>query len=55
MAVDAGVEEEKFEKIWHAAETARTIGEITLEELIEKILKTNDCYSESAVDILNII
>lgn len=52
MAVDAGVEEGKFEKMWHAAETARTIGEITLEELIEKILKTNDCYSESVLDLI---
>lgn len=36
MAIDAGIEEEKFQKIWCSTEENRTIGKITLEEVIEK-------------------
>lgn len=46
MAFDAGIAEEKFQKIWHAEEENRTIGKITLEELLERILRENNCFSE---------
>ena len=46
MALDAGIEEEKFQKTWRAEEENRTIGKITLEKLLEKILKENNCFSE---------
>ena len=52
MASDAGIEEEKFQEIWREAEADRTIGKITLEEVVEKILKTNDCYSETRMNLL---
>lgn len=47
MAEDAGIPEEEFQKIWRPAEKDRTIGKISLEELLEKILKTYGCYSEA--------
>ena len=52
MALDAGIEEDKFQKLWSAAEEDRTIGKITLEEILEKILKENDCYSESKIEYI---
>lgn len=52
MAIDAGIEEEKFQEIWRAAEADRTIGKITLEEILERILKTNDCYSETKMNLI---
>ncbi len=45
MAADAGIENEKFQEIWHPAGTDRTIGKVTLEEILEKILRANGCYS----------
>ena len=49
MAADIGIPEQKFRKIWDPSEHDRTIGKVTLEEVIEKILKENDCYSENFV------
>ncbi len=46
MALDAGIEEEKFLRIWRSTEEDRTIGKIALEEVLEKILKDNGCFSE---------
>ncbi len=46
MASDAGIEEEKFQEIWREMESERTIGKITLEEILERILKVNNCYSD---------
>lgn len=52
MASDADIEEEKFQEIWRAAETDRTTGKITLEKILEKILKANDCYSEAKMNLI---
>jgi len=52
MAIDAGIEEEKFQEIWRSAEENRTIGKITLEEILEKILKDNDCFSEEKMNLI---
>jgi len=49
MAADIGIPEQKFREIWDPSEHDRTIGKVTLEEVIEKILKENDCYSEDFV------
>lgn len=49
MASDAGIEEERFQAIWRGAETDRTVGNITLEEIVEQILKANGCYSETVM------
>lgn len=50
MAADAGIAEEKFQKIWRAEEKNRTIGKVTLEELLEKILRENNCFSEEKIN-----
>lgn len=52
MAADAGIAEEKFQKIWRAEEKNRTIGKITLEELLEKILRENNCFSEEKMNTI---
>ena len=52
MAIDADIEEEKFLKIWRAEEENRTIGKITLEELLEKILRENNCFSEKKMNYI---
>ena len=52
MASDIGIEEVKFQEIWGATEADRTIGKITLEEILEEILKKNDCYSEVNMDFI---
>ncbi len=46
IAADAGIPLTDFQKIWRPAEKNRTIGKITLEKLLETILKTYGCYSE---------
>lgn len=50
MAKDAGVQEEKFQEIWHATNDERTTGKMTFEEVIEKILRENACYSEELLN-----
>ena len=52
MAADAGIAEEKFQKIWRAEEKNRTIGKVTLEELLEKILRENNCFSEEKMNTI---
>lgn len=52
MAMDAGIEEEKFQEIWRSSEENRTIGKVTLEEILEKILKENDCFSEEKLNFI---
>ncbi len=47
MAYDAGILEDKFQKIWQLTEYDRTIGKLTLEEALEIILRENHCYSET--------
>lgn len=50
MAVDAGIPESKFQQLWRQAEKDRTIGKISLEEILERILRENNCYSESVLN-----
>ena len=50
MAKDIGISKEDFQKIWRATEYKRTIGELSFEEVLEKILKENDCYSKKLYD-----
>ena len=52
MALDAGVEEEKFQEMWRRTETDRTIGKITLEDILERILRANHCYSEARMHLI---
>lgn len=46
MAKDAGIPEDRFQVLWRPTEQARTIGKVTLEEVLEMILRKNQCYSE---------
>lgn len=52
IALDAGIEEEKFQELWNSKEEDRTIGKITLEEILEIILKENGCYSENKMNYI---
>lgn len=52
MAYDAGISEEKFQYIWSPSEEDRTIGKKTFEDVIEAILRENECYS---MQLLNTI
>ena len=45
MAADAGIPETDFQAVWRPAEDERTLGYLTLEELLERVLKENQCYS----------
>jgi len=46
MAEDAGIAEDKFQALWRSTEHERSIGELTLEEALEIVLRENHCYSE---------
>ncbi len=46
MAEDAGIAEEKFQALWRPTEDDRSIGKVTLEEVLEMILRESQCYSE---------
>lgn len=50
IAKDIGISNEEFQSIWEPSGEKRTIGELTLEDVLEKILRKFDCYSE---DLLN--
>lgn len=45
IADDIGIPEQKFREVWDATDDDRTLGIKTLEEVIEKALRVNDCYS----------
>ncbi len=47
MAEEAGITEDRFQALWSPTEYERTIGKLTLEEVLEKILSENHCYSET--------
>ncbi|MEG2919078.1 MAG: HAD family hydrolase [Clostridium sp.] len=46
MAIDAGISEEEFQSLWKPKEYERTVGKMTLEEILEFILKEKQCYSD---------
>ena len=52
MAEDAGLSKEEFYPLWRGMDDERTIGRITLEELLERILKENDCYTDELLKML---
>lgn len=45
IANDIGITEGKFREIWDTTDDDRTLGKRTLEEVIEEVLKVNNCYS----------
>ena len=52
MAQDAGIPREKFYPLWRGLDHERTIGKLTLEELLERILRENGCYAEELLNTL---
>lgn len=42
---DIGISECKFRELWDTTDDDRTLGKRTLEEVIEEVLKVNNCYS----------
>ena len=46
MAEDAGIPAEKFQELWRTTATDRTIGKLSFEEIIERILQENNTYSD---------
>lgn len=47
MAEDAGINEDRFQALWRPTEYERTVGKLTLEEVVGMILRENQCYCES--------
>lgn len=43
---DMGISEQRFREIWNGSDDDRTLGIRTLEDVIEEILRVNNCYSE---------
>lgn len=52
MAKDAGIPEENFQTLWRPTESDRSIGKVTFEEIIERILKENNCYSKEVLETI---
>lgn len=50
MAADAGITEDRFQKLWRPTEHDRTIGKLTLEKALEDILRENQCYSQELLN-----
>lgn len=50
MAEDAGIAENKFQELWRPTESDRSIGKQTLEEVLEMILRANECYSGEVIN-----
>ena len=50
IAADAGIAKEEFLRLWRAAESDRTVGKQTLEQLIEAILRKTNRYSEPLLE-----
>jgi putative hydrolase of the HAD superfamily len=47
MAVDTGIPEDIFQSLWRPTEQERSVGKVTLEEVLEMILRKNHCYSDT--------
>ena len=52
MAEDAGISEESFQALWRPTESERSIGKVTFEEIITRILRENDCYSKKTLETI---
>ena len=46
IAEDIGINVDVFLKVWDATEEDRSIGKVTLEEVLEMIMRKNQCYSD---------
>ena len=52
IAMDAGMPVENFQKVWMETFSDRTAGKISFEEILERIFKENDCYSEELMELV---
>ena len=52
MAADAGIPLERFQSLWRSTEYDRSIGKVTVDEVVEMILRENNCYSDARVQEL---
>lgn len=52
MAEDAGISKEFFVKSWRATEEDRTIGRVTVDQVIENIMKSCDCFSKEKLELI---
>ena len=50
IVADIGISEQKFREIWDTTDEDRTLGKKTFEEVIEKVLRVNDCYSDELLE-----
>lgn len=55
IAKEIGIAESKFREIWNPTDEDRTLGKRTLEDVIEEILRVNNCYFEERDIIKNSI
>lgn len=53
MAEDAGIDFVVFKPAWNKTITDRTLGLVTYEEVIEKILKENNCFTQEKLQLLS--
>lgn len=52
MAEDAQINYDQFIELWHATENERTLGLLTLEDVIADILKSCDCYTDAKFELI---
>ncbi len=52
IAADLGVDENVFRQLWHATEIHRTVGQYTLEDVLERTLQVLQIYSPDKVDMI---
>ena len=52
ICADIGITERRFREIWDSTDKDRTLGKKSLEEVIEMVLRTNDCYSCELLEMI---
>lgn len=52
MARDAGIEWEKFYATWHGTDKDRTLGKMTFQQVIRKILEENHAWDQQKFDLI---
>lgn len=52
MAEDMGIDVNDFRELWKTTETARSIGEATLEQVLESIMREKQCFSEERLHLI---
>lgn len=52
IAAEAGIDEPVFREVWDTTDDARTLGQMTLEEVIETVLRRNGRYTEELYETI---